>query len=314
MIEKICGLEIAGKRFETKQTLYFFDGAKEAASKRIALVYGRNGSGKTTIASAFRQVDPMLRDERLSVTIVMDDGSSKLVPQECGGLCNAIHVFDEKYVDEKIKLKSDETGLGTIVLFAEDHKYAQEMESLDQERENVNAEYEAVAAEVSALEDASNRNSPDSLWRQIKEFLKSGWSESDRVLKGAAIKSKVNDDVAKEICEFSCQTSEQDIENEESKARATLEHLAGAGDVGLIPVLPKVAIDSFDESRYLELLNKRISLPRFTDREKSILTVVKRHIERLEEIRDAFIEEDLKCCPYCFREINKSEKILLSQV
>ena len=122
MIEKIRGVEIAGKRFETKQTLYFFDDAKKVAPQRIALVYGRNGSGKTTIASAFRQANPILRDERLSVAFAMDDGSCKLVPQECGGLCNAIHVFDERYVDEKIKLKPDETGLGTIVLFAEDHK------------------------------------------------------------------------------------------------------------------------------------------------------------------------------------------------
>ena len=133
MIEEIRGLEIAGKRFETKQTLYFFDGAKEAASKRIALVYGRNGSGKTTIASAFRQVDPMLRDERLSVAIVMDDGSCKLVPQELGDLkeyffsrMDRLVLNEESHLSFKTKKLSNDGDLFSIFSVSEKQQVARD--------------------------------------------------------------------------------------------------------------------------------------------------------------------------------------------
>ena len=119
MIEKIRGIEVVGRKFTTKQKVVLFEPTNPGAQpQRMALVYGRNGSGKTTIASAFRQADPAFEDKRLSVSLILDDDSRIALPDEAKIAKTAIRVFDEQYVDKKIKLMPDETGLGSIVLFS----------------------------------------------------------------------------------------------------------------------------------------------------------------------------------------------------
>lgn len=51
MIEKIRKLKIKGGKFEKETTFEFF----KNENQRVAIVYGRNGSGKSTIAKGFRE-------------------------------------------------------------------------------------------------------------------------------------------------------------------------------------------------------------------------------------------------------------------
>ena len=50
MFENLKNITIGGGYFEQPTTLYFFKD-----SHLLSIVYGRNGSGKTTIAKAIRQ-------------------------------------------------------------------------------------------------------------------------------------------------------------------------------------------------------------------------------------------------------------------
>ena len=50
MIEKICNITIQGKCFDKEAKLSLFPGSDD----RISLIFGRNGSGKSTIADAFQ--------------------------------------------------------------------------------------------------------------------------------------------------------------------------------------------------------------------------------------------------------------------
>ncbi len=49
MIEDIKGLSVKGRCFSSPTIINFFEKNKQ----RIALVYGKNGSGKTTISEGF---------------------------------------------------------------------------------------------------------------------------------------------------------------------------------------------------------------------------------------------------------------------
>lgn len=51
MIENVKGLSINGRCFLEETNLAFFPGEKD----RIAVVYGENGSGKSTISDGFSQ-------------------------------------------------------------------------------------------------------------------------------------------------------------------------------------------------------------------------------------------------------------------
>lgn len=56
MFENISGIKIKGDMFEGEKTFKFFSKeSKNAYSTRISVVYGKNGSGKSTITKAFEK-------------------------------------------------------------------------------------------------------------------------------------------------------------------------------------------------------------------------------------------------------------------
>jgi len=313
MIEKITGLEIEGRKFTTKQRIVLFDPTEPGAQpQRLALVYGRNGSGKTTIASAFRQTDPAFVDKRLSVSLVADDGSRITLPDEAKIAKAAIRVFDERYVDEKIKLLPDESGLGSIVLFSDPGDFEKDIKKLEGEKSTITEVCSKLKLEIEELEDAAKPSSPAYLWESVKSILKAGWAEEDRILKGTATKSRVSDSLAEEIAKLKCETANKDIVAEANKIRASLESLSSAGEVSNIPALSEFALGTFDEQAVLELLNQKIEKPVLTDREKNILAILGKYAGRVEEIRETFSSE-IEYCPYCFRSIGADEKASLKE-
>lgn len=83
---------------------------KGILSRRMNLVYGRNGCGKTSIARAFREQQvngistPVERIFKLS-----SDGSGSLPPE----VQNHLYVFNEDFIDNSVKFSKD--GLKSIV-------------------------------------------------------------------------------------------------------------------------------------------------------------------------------------------------------
>ena len=311
MIEKIKGLEIEGRKFTTKQKIVLFEPTNLGAQpQRLALVYGRNGSGKTTIASAFRQADPAFADKRLSVSLLLDDDSRIALPDEVKIARTAIRVFDEQYVDAKIKLMPDESGLGSIVLFSDPGDFEKAIAKLEGQKAQIEEVNARLELEIDELEDVSNPSSPTYLWESVKSILKAGWAEEDRVLKGAASKSRVSDVVAEEIAKLECKTANENIEEDTNKTRSVLDSLLSAGEVCNIPTLTRFELGGFDEQAVIELLNHKIEEPMLTDREKNILGILGKYAGRVEEIREIFSSE-INHCPYCFRSINADEKTSL---
>lgn len=311
MIEKIKGLEVEGRKFTTKQEIVLFEPTNPGAQpQRLALVYGRNGSGKTTIASAFRQSDPAFADKRLSVSLVLDDDSRIALPDEAKIAKTAIRVFDERYVDEKIKLMPDESGLGSIVLFSDPGDFEKAIAKLEGDKAKIEEADAKLESEIGELEDVAKPSSPAYLWESVKSILKAGWAEEDRILKGATSKSRVSDAVAAEIAKLECETSNKNIETETNKTQSVLDSLSSAGEVGNIPALARFELGDFDEPAVIGLLNQKIEEPVLTDREKNILGILGKYAGRVEEIRETFSSE-IDHCPYCFRSIDADEKTSL---
>ena len=66
MIEKVKGLSICGRCFSKKTNLAFFPNDND----RIAIVYGKNGSGKSTISDGFSQIASGEDAEELSASLI----------------------------------------------------------------------------------------------------------------------------------------------------------------------------------------------------------------------------------------------------
>lgn len=308
MIEQIKGLEIEGRKFLPKKTLNFFDPTpKGAKPQRLSLVLGRNGTGKSTIASAFRHVNPASVDGRLKVSAIKDDGSLISLPNEALLNKKAFRVFDERYVDTKIKLLPDKTGLGSIILVGD----AGDIEGLINKKESeikaATQVEEGLDKEIKDLEDHNKPQSPSYLLETVKELLRVGWSEEDRQLKNGSTRSKVTDQLVKEIGELVCETEEDKIESAQEDIKHALDGLSAVGDISAIPYLAEFGLGDFDEDAFVNLLNQKVEVPELTDREKKILALMGDKEGRVGEICKTFsMETDY--CPYCFRPITKDER------
>ena len=80
---------------------------------RIALVYGKNGSGNTTISEGISYLKDFATTANIPITVSFFD-------ENCNNLTNADYsnffVFNERYCENNIKI-ADSDGLKTILLF-----------------------------------------------------------------------------------------------------------------------------------------------------------------------------------------------------
>jgi wobble nucleotide-excising tRNase len=329
MIEKINGIKIKGKCFLQDTSLEFFK--REGKQTRLALVYGRNGSGKSAIASGFRTLSSGLSTENSQASSTSQDHSTIVASllQESEGSAIAtpipnIHVFDEKYVDKNVKVQTN--GLGTIVLIGTQVELQDKIQKCELEisqlcgqpksdsKERKIGEIEKLEQECQEYSTVTNPIAPAYYRNEIMAFLRDkDWAKIDAKLKGNKVNSQVRDTVVTEICT---------IENKENKS---IDELATAFEGQMILLeklrevksgfpqeIEQISFREEDEAAILKALAVAIDKPALTDREKIILDAVQNGSQRMiEEAKERFQQEDTHYCPYCFREISNDYKVEL---
>ena len=107
MIEDIYKIQFKGAAFTQETILPFFDKENE----RISIIYGRNGSGKSTVSKAIMKAAGEDIDGIETAVFLSSDNS--LV-----NLANtnekSVYVFNEQYIVDNVKIKKE--GLDTIIM------------------------------------------------------------------------------------------------------------------------------------------------------------------------------------------------------
>ena len=115
------------------QNGFFVDGAdfdvfranaNNQRTARASVVFGHNGSGKTTIADAFESIANGDGENYL-----YDIGGAQLSLSERD--FNRVRVFTEKYVRDKVLIRSD--GVESIVMLGDQVEANKTLDELDQE-------------------------------------------------------------------------------------------------------------------------------------------------------------------------------------
>ena len=83
-------------------------------SSKAVLLYGRNGSGKSTIARAFNTIKGIAADN-IRIAKPLDDQGNEITLSEDEK--EHIYVFDEDYINSNVHIQED--GLGSIVMLGE---------------------------------------------------------------------------------------------------------------------------------------------------------------------------------------------------
>ena len=210
MLETIKGLEVQGKVFTQKTPLFLFPNE----TNRIAVVFGRNGAGKSTIAEAFR----MVRDQS-SVTDIsasMINQSNPVSPQPATGTGfdwnRTISVFDEQYIDENIKLNTDDRGLKTIVLFSDMASIDEQIQKKNREKANNIQRGVSLSDELAHYSDAADLRSPLNILDQIKTILRNDWANKDKTVKGNKVNTAVTEQVSHDIAQRKPRNAAQEVQ------------------------------------------------------------------------------------------------------
>ena len=112
MLKDILTVELQGGIFRTPQRLSIL--SKNGTPAKASLIYGRNGSGKSTIAKAFKT----LTGEACSTIQVASVYDTNNAPMQLAEEDKThIFVFDEDFVNKNVRIQED--GLNSIVMLGE---------------------------------------------------------------------------------------------------------------------------------------------------------------------------------------------------
>lgn len=286
MFDKLNKITIKGRCFT--------DGIDIELNNRINVLFGRNGSGKSTIAAAFKSLKGGSEPSDLMVSCNVPLDTNK----------ENIAVFDEKFIDSSLKIDRD--GVQCIVMLGEQIDVMQRIESLERRKNAVLAYLTKNDEKKNQLENKLNEESPF-YWRsKIETKLKEGWSERQRRIKNKTIKGSVSESIINKVIHYEdLEDSLQACQDEIEKGITSLTGMAQWGRINVCHPLPK----NYDFEECSVLLESVVDYPELTDREKRIIELIKRQLLARNVMHDIaeLRSRGIDMCPYCFREISENQ-------
>ncbi len=300
MIDKIRGIKIQGKCFANETKFIFFTKPEE----KISLVYGKNGSGKSTISEGIKvSVDKDYSTE-LSATFIDENQHDLSLPD----IKDSVFVFNEIYIDKNVKI--DDDGLGTIILLGGQTDIQSQIDACQKEIDSAQEEYTKADALHQQYIQSNNPLSPKYYWQRIQDTLKKagGWAERDSKLKGNRRNTSVTDDIVTEICTLSVTQTYDDLQNEFKEKKALYDKLDD-NSITYPNEIKQITFSSDWENEICVLLAKKIEQPCLSEREKQILSIIQSNGQvSIESARLEFGKDTTKFCPYCFQSVDEEYK------
>lgn len=282
------GIEIQGRTFATPTSFTFFT----KTPHRIALVFGRNGSGKSTIGDGFMRLTNPETVPDLAADFLSSSSRPRAVPPQASPLCL---VFNETFVEKNIKIRQD--GLKSMILLGD---AVGTQEALEAAEVTLNDLEELQSSVSDAYSDALG--SRDSAQEQLIALLKNTWAETDRVIRSLRSKTKVTVDTIDRFLGLGLPTvPREDIQHELSEVLTTLkESRQGEPIIATPPVLDsRLDAKAFDS----EILARCLPVPTGEGIARRVAEVLETHGDLAKRAKGILSSENLGYCPFCLQDL-----------
>lgn len=320
MIEDIASIKIKGGIFETETDLPIFE--KEKTQKpNFSLIYGKNGSGKSTISRGFRK---LTGDEELqieSMELLDADGSTIEV---CEEEKNNTYVFNEEFIEDNIKIEDD--GLSAIVVMGAVKYVDDNIKQIQPTYEKSLSEAQAQKEVFNKYSDSDNNLCPEYYINKMQEALKgdNSWASRDAKIRNNKTNSKVRRNTYTQFVELHPTKSRDELVLVYDATMKKLE-AAKSGSKRIETVVPTLETFEDTENDIVNLLKEKIEKPVLSEREKSLFHILQddNGNQKLTNIKNHFTGPQKITCPFCFQDVDEKyaddlvqsiEKILSKKV
>lgn len=292
MLENISSVEISGGYFDTSVQMPLLAG-------RVNVVFGRNGSGKSTISRALREYSKSgdeLSEQKYST--IFDSPLDK----------DKVFVFNEDFLREKILVK--EQGVDTIVMFGSQIEVDEKINKLKNLLDELLNKKRQQLEKLNEYEDKKNEKSPSYIFdNELKKSL-SDWAQNESQIKGKNRKSTINKDTIDKLYSSlksleNIDTIDRLLENFQNK-KALYDSTTDA-----IPLKWSYEKYNFpmELSEVMQVLNAHLEPPHLSDRDKVIASIASSDYGKyVYDAKNIFTSASLNFCPLCQRSIGNEEK------
>lgn len=285
---------------------------KGILSKRMNITYGRNGSGKSTIARAFREQQPdrqaMNPGQKYGLSF---DGSGSMMPD----ISEHVFVFNEDFIEDNIRVGE---GLRSIIRIGTSAELDGPIQAAKDSIQALKDEQKPVKEELGVLNgSAATKGSIKEAEKEIKEGLKKkgGYvSRLDRIegkdhnlvasLYGPVLSFDKNDTLAVSLSDTSRQLDESISRYLSLKSGAAITW--NAPDYSSLMDLSAINV----------LLSQTVRPAELSDEERSILDELSKELASenfITKTQSLIIESPRGFCPLCHQPVSAQHKHSLEQ-
>lgn len=300
-ISDISRIEIKGNCFIEDTELKIFESIDQNDSEKIinnsvAIVYGKNGEGKTTISD---KINKLSTEETQQLKLKDVSGNIIELGEE---ELKRIFVYNETFIDKNVKFNGN--GLKSIIMFGKQV----ELDDKIKEKEDLLQKYkkELIKSDdkIKEYTDIKSVKAPDYYMSKMKNYLKEdkSWADVDRTIKGNKNKTPV--DVMDIVKSFDVKDNLEEIEKEFKH----LEEIFLKKDFNFsskIENLELIKNSKVIEENIQQLLKVTFTKNELTENESKILEYIKNGQQTFYEKVKEYFKNDVDICPYCLREISE---------
>lgn len=289
---------------DIKFTGGFFDEEKQLelfkSGERLSILYGKNGSGKSTISKAVLKAIGKDADDIIQATLYTEDGSVFSDTQ-------LVRVFNEDYINSHVKIRSD--GLNTIVLLGELGDLEDKILDLELKLEAETKRKDEREEQVVIFTDRNSPKSPSYFKFKINLDLSEDghWAEREKWINDGKRKASVTDGVIDTIISLNPSGSLSQLRKDYDEKLELLNQVRKNAAAKLHDTV-KLNVN-YDENELLALLAQKVESPTLNEREQYLIQLINDgKMDQINEMRIVFSKEKTTKCPFCFRDILREEK------
>lgn len=306
-INAISALGLQGGNFKDLTKLELFNYKNK--NLRASLIYGENGTGKTTISKAFLKLRGIDKKEILQATLYNKE--SEAINTELNN--KNIYVFNEDFINENVKLKRH--GLDSIVIMGNQNRIDDKINKIiEKEKKPVETSLDEVEKNIAQF---YRYSSPKFYLEKIKDKLRGpgSWAERDSKIKNNRQNSPVRADTYKKFNNGNKSLSKDDLIREFYKL---LDKRNNISKLYLEkPIIGNAMVNlKSNINKINELLPKKVENPNLSTREENLISIVNQVDSKisLNKIEQYFATKR-NYCPLCLQSIsNDYQKNLVSSL